>query len=405
MKYLKKYESYYSDKYQEMVDDIKDICIELEDEGMTINYYRTPSENVFSLIVSNGYDFSVEERGTLTNEEGFNNVKSSFDRIRECGKVHGWGNVTFEKIPASKGSITSKVPAGGYMIKLSRERVGSEPDRLYSESISNEDRDTIEDIVLELRDEGLHVDVSGDIQYHKSDRNSTNTTEHKGVAVYIEASEETDGGYTPFSVNGVIKDCLIRLDKYAKSIGCGMHIDPQADAMEFISLKDFIDIYSGDELVRIDVIIYEKERIVGIYPARNESKRQDYIDDQRRRQMGVTDIKSDSQLYWKIEDYEAEVFPIVDMVRDILVELSDENWDDPSNRFKVKVEAIGPLKHKKDKLGISITIHRASGFIRSDVYPSLERVTSYLTSEGYRKLADDIFDGYNCNIIYRWVMR
>ena len=397
MKYLKAYESYYSNQYQEMVDDIKDICIELEDEGMTINYFRSPSENVFSLRVSNGYDFSIENRGSLTNAEGFKNVRASFDRIRECGKSHGWGNVELKKIPASEGTTTPKIPPGGYMIRLWKDVIKNP-----FESISNEDKDTIEDIVLELKDEGLNVDVSRDIQYHKSDRNSTNTTEHKGVAVYIEASEETDGGYTPFSVNGVIKDCLIRLDKYAKSIGCGMHIDPQADAMEFISLKDFIDIYSGDELARIDVIIYEKERIVGVYPARNESKRQDYIDDQRRRHMGVTDIKSDSQLYWKIEDYEAEVFPIVDMVRDILVELSDENWDDPSNRFKVKVEAIGPLKHKKDKLGISITIHRASGFIRSDVYPSLERVTSYLTSEGYRKLGDDIFDGYNCNIIYRY---
>lgn len=131
----------------------------------------------------------------------------------------------------------------------------------------------------------------------------------------------------------------------------------------------------GDEELRIiDIIIYEKDRIIGRRNVgRNESKRQ---------------------------NYEAEVSPIVDMVRDILVELSDENWDDPSNRFKVKVKAIGSLSHKRDKL--SIDIHRASGFIRSDVYPVLERVTSYLTSEGYRKSGNDIFDGYNCNIIYRY---
>ena len=89
-------------------------------------------------------------------------------------------------------------------------------------------------------------------------------------------------------------------------------------------------------------------------------------------------------------------------VRDILVELSDENWDDPTNRFKVKVRAIGPLKHKRDRLGICIDIHRETGFIRKDVYSVLDRVTSYLESEGYRKLGDDIFDGYNCCIIYRW---
>lgn len=352
MKYLKKYESYYSDEYQDMIQDIKDICLELEDDGMTINYWKSPSENSFSLIVSNGYDYSKEV------------FKDIFDRIGECGKSHGWNNITIERIPASKGSTSSKIPAGGYFIKLTN---------YVNESISNEDKDTIDDILLELRDEGFRVEVSRDAQYHKSGRgNSTNTTEHEAVGVWIEAGEDMD----PFCCNSndVIKSCLIRLNEYAKSIGCDMHIDPEANAMEFLNLQDFADIWGDEELRIIDIIIYEKDRIIGRRNVgRNESKRQ---------------------------NYEAEVSPIVDMVRDILVELSDENWDDPSNRFKVKVKAIGSLSHKRDKL--SIDIHRASGFIRSDVYPSLERVTSYLASEGYRKSGNDIFDGYNCNIIYRY---
>jgi hypothetical protein len=239
MKYLKKYESYYSDKYQDMILDIKDICLELEDDGMTINYWKSPS--FFALIVSNGYDFSKEV------------FKDIFDRIGECGKSHGWDNISIERIPASKGSTTSKIPAGGYFIKLTN---------YVNESISNEDRDTIEDIVLELRDEGLHVDVSRDIQYHKSGEHSTNTTEHKGVAIYIEVEEGMDFFY----YDGVIKDCLVRLNEYAKSIGCDIHIDPEANAMEFLSLKDFEDIWGGEDLIRIDVIIYEKDRIVGLYP-------------------------------------------------------------------------------------------------------------------------------------------
>lgn len=385
MKYLKKYESY-SNQYQEMVDDIKDICIELVDEGMTINYFRNPSENAFSVRVSNGYDFSITHKGSLTNEEGFKNVQASFNRIREYGKTHGWG-VEFKKIPASEGSTTTKIPAGGYMIKLSKDSL--------SESISNEDRDTIGDIVLDLTDDGFHVDVSRDITYHNYNNKAVKMIEHKGIGVYIRM-----GDYEPFSVSS-LKDCLMRMYEYAKSIGCDIHVDPEANALEFLPLKEFLEIYSGDELVRIDVIIFEKDRVVG-RRRMNESKK-DYIDDQLRRQRGEPNvIKSDSQLYWNIEDYEKQVFPLVDTVRDILVELSDENWDDPSNRFKVKVEAIGPLKNKMDKLGICINIHRGSGFIRKDVYPTLERVTSYLESEGYKKLGDDIFDGYNCCIIYRW---
>ena len=103
-----------------------------------------------------------------------------------------------------------------------------------------------------------------------------------------------------------------------------------------------------------------------------------------------------------LSEYEDEVFPLIDTINDILLELSDENWDEQKDRFKFRVEAIGPIKSKDDKLGISLNIHRDSGFIRSDVYPIIDRITSYLNSEGYTKRGMDIFDGYNCNVIYRY---
>lgn len=251
MKHLRKYESYYSDEYQEMVDDIKDICIELEDEGMTINYFRTPSENVFSLIVSNGYDFSIEHRHSLTNEEWFNNIKNSFDRIRECGKVHGWGKVELEKIPASKGSTSSKIPAGGYMIRLWREVIKNP---FLNESITNDDIDTIKDIILELSDDGFQVEVTEDIRYHKETK--IGISEHKGVAIYIEA-DEMDFCYND---SDVIKSSLIRLNEYAKSIGCSMHIDPNAMGKEFIDLREFINVWGDEELSSVEIIIFEKHR-------------------------------------------------------------------------------------------------------------------------------------------------
>lgn len=69
---------------------------------------------------------------------------------------------------------------------------------------------------------------------------------------------------------------------------------------------------------------------------------------------------------------ELDAEPIIDTINDILIELTDENeWDmkggDISTRYngwKVNVQAVGPLKHAADKLGILITITKREGFIR-----------------------------------------
>lgn len=89
---------------------------------------------------------------------------------------------------------------------------------------------------------------------------------------------------------------------------------------------------------------------------------------------------------------------IVDTVNDILIELSDENWDDSVDRFKYRVTETS---NQKGQNGLSIDIHRETGFTRKDVYPTIDRITNYLKSEGYIRYGMDIFDGYNCNVFYR----
>lgn len=103
-----------------------------------------------------------------------------------------------------------------------------------------------------------------------------------------------------------------------------------------------------------------------------------------------------------IEKYEKDVFPIIDMVNDILLELTDEKYDLPKERFRVKVEAIGPIHKYTDKLGIVIRIRRDDGFILKDIEEVVNRIDSYLESEGYHKSGRVSFDGYDYGMIYRY---
>ena len=103
-----------------------------------------------------------------------------------------------------------------------------------------------------------------------------------------------------------------------------------------------------------------------------------------------------------IENAEKEVFPIINMVSDMLYEITDDNWDLPKDRFKSKVQAVGPLYNSSCKLGILIEISRQSGFIIKDIEPIVSRINSYLESEGYQRVGIDKFDCYGYNMVYRF---
>jgi len=111
--------------------------------------------------------------------------------------------------------------------------------------------DDIKDIVLEIQDMGYTVDYNTSIQYHIEPSKSLD-----GISITIDADP-----YDFFYLRGKegnIKDCILRLNDYVKSIGCGIHIDPENKSMEFLTVKRFIEEWSSEDLSMIDIIIFEK---------------------------------------------------------------------------------------------------------------------------------------------------
>ena len=123
--------------------------------------------------------------------------------------------------------------------------------RKFNESI-REHFDDIRDIVLEIQDMGYTVDINTSIQYHIKSNKSLN-----GVSIVIDA-EPYDFFYLR-GKEGNIRDCILRLNDYAKSIGCGVHIDPENKEMEFLTVKEFLEVWEYEDLTMIDIIIYEKK--------------------------------------------------------------------------------------------------------------------------------------------------
>lgn len=111
------------------------------------------------------------------------------------------------------------------------------------------------------------------------------------------------------------------------------------------------------------------------------------------------DKKNEAVDYQKLE---TEVYPIIDTLNDIFLELTDDNFDIKEKRFRVKIQPCGPLYNYNDKLSILIEILKPEGFLRKDVYPIMDRVDEYLTSEGYCKYGVDKFSGYAYSSVYRY---
>ena len=88
------------------------------------------------------------------------------------------------------------------------------------------------------------------------------------------------------------------------------------------------------------------------------------------------------------------VIETIQTVKDILLELSDDNWDDSKNRFSTEVEAM-PCR---GMLSIYVYINKPSGYIRKDLEDVINRLSDYLGSLGYEKRGADRFDGYQCKV-------
>ena len=101
MRYIKEYNS---SEYDEIVKDVESICLDLEDDGFTIKIYKNYYSNVIWIHIANGYDYDIKH------------IQPYIDRIDSCVKSYGWyGKSLVKKKPASEGSTTSELPAGGFI--------------------------------------------------------------------------------------------------------------------------------------------------------------------------------------------------------------------------------------------------------------------------------------------------
>jgi hypothetical protein len=97
---------------------------------------------------------------------------------------------------------------------------------------------------------------------------------------------------------------------------------------------------------------------------------------------------------WKVFENQFDrngVIETIETVKDILLELSDDNWDDINNRFYTEVDTM-PCR---GMLSIYIYISRPSGFIRRDIEDIIDRLSSYLGSLGYENRGTKT--GFNSN--------
>jgi hypothetical protein len=85
------------------------------------------------------------------------------------------------------------------------------------------------------------------------------------------------------------------------------------------------------------------------------------------------------------------VIETIETVKDILLELSDDNWDDINNRFYTEVDTM-PCR---GMLSIYIYISKPSGFIRREIEDIIDRLSSYLGSLGYENRGTKT--GFNSN--------
>ena len=107
-------------------------------------------------------------------------------------------------------------------------------------------------IINDFEDEFEYdVVISDNITYHISSLYPGESSKlKKGISIYIEGE--------PININSILP-ILKRLNTFAETIDCNVHIDPidPNESEEFLTYQEFKDRYKGDELSRIDIIVYD----------------------------------------------------------------------------------------------------------------------------------------------------
>ena len=121
-----------------------------------------------------------------------------------------------------------------------------------SESIDINIKNDIEDIAIELIDCDINYKLS-DCQYHKD---GINGKECLRISL-------KDNSNRFFRIDN-IEDVLLRLMDYLKGSGYSIDIGiPNSD--DYLSIDDFMDEFSGEELYHINILIYDSKPFNGKY--------------------------------------------------------------------------------------------------------------------------------------------
>lgn len=240
---------------------------------------------------------------------------------------------------------------------------------------------TLMDISLDITDDGYQVRVNNSYPIHKPEEIPVVILKPDSTSSW--ASLTPSKSWSHFNLHD-ISDCLKQMFDYMKSEGYG--------CIMFAAVVDG----EGFKLEHLGWAQLDKShQSSGVY---------------KNRMIKFVDIKfikkisknESSEIFTTGNQYDAQVSPIIDTLSDICQELKDDNWDDPLSQFSTEIKAVGPLKNKEDKLGIYIRISRREGFVVTKSFEeTLNRIDSFLTSEGYKKKGYHKFDGYHYEILYR----
>jgi len=110
--------------------------------------------------------------------------------------------------------------------------------------------DDVKDISLEFSDNDFNVDYNF-VDYYKKD--SLGHISSKFIKAFAIDIKDLSNRFFRWDD---IKETVLRIDEISKELGFKIDIEVPSDD-DYLELKDFISVYSGEELYDISIIIYK----------------------------------------------------------------------------------------------------------------------------------------------------
>jgi hypothetical protein len=113
--------------------------------------------------------------------------------------------------------------------------------------------DDFKDIVQDISDNtNYEISTNYECKYYDYHNNSS---VHNAISILI------NHGNDYFIDISKLLDYIMRMKKISSTINCDIHIDPDNRSMEFLSVEDFISEYEYEEIVEMDIIIFDRKNL------------------------------------------------------------------------------------------------------------------------------------------------